>query len=137
MTVEMRRLVFSDSEVTQAINEGMKAEWSKIQVAMDKRRAMGKVENLDGGGSVLSLALISDDPLEFKARIKSQRGAITEREFSSAEMMHLLIAHCRIHKIPLARAAKKTLRKAKVGYALDLTIRKWSTNSADGEVEGE
>ncbi|WP_413205460.1 hypothetical protein [Rhodospirillum sp. A1_3_36] len=133
MTVEMRRLVFSDAEVIQAINEGLKVEWSKIQVEMDRRRSMGKVESLDGGGTVLSLAMTCDDPLDFKAKIKSQRGAITEREFSSTEMIRLLIAHCRIHKIPLARVAKKALRKAKVGYALDLTIRKWSTDAPDGE----
>jgi hypothetical protein len=126
----MRRLVFTDAEITAAINAYLALEWSKLQVAMDQGRAMGKVEAVDGGGTVLALTMSQEDPLEFSAKVKSRRGEVGNRVFSAPEMMNLLIVYCRAQRIPLARAAKKTLRKAKVGYALDLTIRKWPKGPA-------
>ncbi len=126
MPVEMRRLVFSDHEIAEAINMILKAEWTKLEAQMDKARAMGKLESMDGGGTVQKVVYSKEDPLEVTATVKSRRGRVGERVFAASEMQHLLIAFCRNAKIPIARSAQKTLRRAKVGVALDMTVRGWS-----------
>ncbi|MGB0696363.1 MAG: hypothetical protein ACPGOY_11995 [Rhodospirillaceae bacterium] len=126
MPTEMRRLIFLERELAEAINAVLKKEWSKIQVAQDKARAMGKVENLDGGGVVTKLRFNSDDPLAVTAVTKTARGNVAEREFSQNELIPVVIGYCRDLSIPVPRTGQKLLRRAKVGIALDITIKDWS-----------
>ncbi|CCG09221.1 hypothetical protein [Pararhodospirillum photometricum] len=124
MPLEMRRLVFRDSEMEEAITLTVRAEALRLAAEAD-RSGFSKVSLPDAKEKVLSVFVTSDDPLELVATLVAPSGRRTTRFFPNAELIYVLIAYCKVLKIPVARSAGKSLHRCKGGVALDLILRTW------------
>ncbi|GEO80900.1 hypothetical protein [Pararhodospirillum oryzae] len=125
MPMEMRRLVFRDAEVKDAIDTLLRAEGQRLE-AEAERGGYSRAGLPDPEDVVQSFSVTHDDPLELTAIIVSPGGRTTSRLFPASELMFVLIGYCRLQRIPVARTANKSVRRAAGGgIALDLVLRNW------------
>lgn len=106
MPTEIRRLIFSDAELMDALTTFISSDRTAIEP-----------------GRVIGLEVASKDPCALRCSIQGRSGLMNEQVFDAVFLCAALIAWCMKNKVPLARTAKKAVKLTQTGkVALDVTL---------------
>lgn len=106
MPTEIRRLIFTDSEVMEALTTFISSDRTAIEP-----------------GRVVGLEIASKDPCALRCSIQGRSGLMNDQVFDAVFLCAALISWCMKNKVPLARTAKKAVKMTTTGkVALDVTL---------------
>lgn len=106
MPTEIRRLIFTENEVMDAMTQFINTNRTSIEP-----------------GRVIAMEVGTNEPVSLNCRVQGKSGLQTEQVFDTTFLGAGLIAWCMRNKIPLARSARKSVRLTQTGkVALDITL---------------
>lgn len=106
MPTEIRRLIFSDVELMEALTQFISSERTAVEP-----------------GRVISYDVATADPCSLKCRVQGRSGLQNDQIFDAVFLCAALISWCMKNKVPLARNAKKAVKLTQTGrIALDVTL---------------
>lgn len=106
MPTEIRRLLFSNEEICDAITAFINSTKTHIEP-----------------GQVISIAVAQKEPLLLKCTLDTKAGRQVGEALEGVFVCAALMSWCMKHKIPLARKAKKVVHVTQDGrIALDTTL---------------
>ncbi|MGC2854750.1 hypothetical protein ACM64Y_04675 [Novispirillum sp. DQ9] len=106
MPTEIRRLIFSDAELMEALTQFISSDRTAIEP-----------------GRVIGVEIATKDPCALKCAIQGRSGMQNDQIFDAVFLCAALIAWCMKNKVPLARSAKKAVKLTQTGkVALDVTL---------------